>query len=119
MSVEPFLYLLLFLFIALLSFVVRWLRGEIEKSAAMEGESKAFGLFQESPAPLMPAVERHQPSERRIRKVSSLAPARPVGKVRKMKIHPRNLQEMRRGIVLMTLLGPCRALEPPNESLRL
>jgi hypothetical protein len=118
MSIEPFLYLLLFLFIALLSLVMRWLRGEIEKSAGLEEKSKAFGLFQESPAPFVFAEETPRARERRIREVSSVAPARPRRKARKVKIHPENLQEVRRGIVLMTVLGPCRALEPPNEALR-
>ncbi len=120
MSLEPFLYLLLFLFIALLSMVMRWLRGEFEKSAELEEKSKPIGLFQEIPTPVVYAEERPPPRarERRISEVLSMALARPRRRPKKVKIHPGNLHEMRRGIVLMTVLGPCRALEPPNESLR-
>lgn len=120
MSVEPFIYLLLFLFFGLMTFVFRWLKGEMEKSD-FEGESKVLGLFRESPPPAVPRAKRHEARERRKREVSSLAPPRPVRtgrKVRKMKVHTGNLQEMQRGIVLMAVLGPCRALEPPNESFR-
>jgi hypothetical protein len=31
-------------------------------------------------------------------------------------VRPGGLRDIRRGIVLMTLLGPCRALEPPDPA---
>lgn len=118
MSIEPFLYLLLFLFIAFLSFVMRWLRGEIEKRGRPEEEAKPYGLFPESPAPFVYAEETAEGREAEVGEAPLIASPRPGRRPRNVSIRPANLQEMRRGIVLMTVLGPCRALEPPNEPLR-
>ncbi len=118
MSLEPFIYLIVFLIVALLSFVARWLKRELDGSADRETESKVHGLFQESPEPLVDAEERPQARDTHKSEVSSTTPPRTRRTPKKINIHPGNLQEMRRGIILMTVLGPCRALEPPNESLR-
>ena len=118
MRLEPFFYLFLFLFLGLITFLARWLRGEIEKRGELEGESKTLELLQERTPSVLPAAEGHQARERQITKGSFLAPTGPKKKRSVVKIHPRNLREMRQGIVLMIVLGPCRAVEPPNESLR-
>ena len=117
-SMEPFIYLLLFLTLSLLSFFARWLKRELDGSADRETESKVFGLFQESPESFVYVEKRPQAMERKISEVPSTAPARSRRTRKKVTIYPGNLQEMRRGIILMTALGPCRALKPPNESLR-
>ena len=117
MSLEPFIYLFLFLIFALLSFVARWLKRELDGSADRETESKVYGLFQERPEPLVFSQEKLPVREERGTKEPLMAPAPARLKSKRVKIHPRNLQEMRRGIVLMTVLGPCRALDPPNRSL--
>lgn len=118
MSMEPFLYLLLFLFIAFLSFVMRWLRGEIEKRGSLEETPKRYGLFQESPAPFVYAEEKLGGREEEISGAPLIPSSRSGRRLKRVTIRPTNLQEMRRGIVLMTVLGPCRALEPPDEPLR-
>ena len=118
MSFEPFIYLILFLILWLLSFVARWLKREIEGSGDRETEAKVRGLFQESPAPRVYGEVKLPSREKRISQVFPITPTRPSRIRKTVRIQPRNLQEMRRGIVLMTVLGPCRALEPPNESFR-
>lgn len=118
MSFEPFIYLILLLILWLLSFVARWLKREIDGSADRETEAKVRGLFQESPAPRVYEEVKTPSREKRISQVFPITPPRPRGLRKTIRIQPGNLQEMRRGIVLMTVLGPCRALEPPNESLR-
>ena len=119
MSVEPFLYLFLFLFFGLITFLARWLKGEIEKSGEVDEGSEAYGLFQDRAVPFEEAEAGFHSKERSVSQASSLSsPAGTEKKRRGKSLHPKNLQEMRRGIVLMTVLGPCRALEPPNESLR-
>ena len=112
---EPFIYLILLLLFGLFSYVARWLKREIEGSADRETEAKVFGMFRESPAPRVYAEEKPPAREKRISQVSPIATPRPRRRPKKVEIHPGNLQEMRRGIVLMTVLGPCRALEPPND----
>ena len=117
MSLEPFIYLFLLLMLWLFSFVARWLKREIEGSADREAEAKVRGLFQERPTPGLYEEERPPLREKRIHQVFPVTPIRSSRIRKKVRIEPGNLQEMRRGIVLMTVLGPCRALEPPNESL--
>ena len=117
MSFEPFIYLFLFLLFGLLSYVARWLKREMDGSADREAESKVYGLFQEAPEPVVYPDEKISVLERSASEVPSMAPASSKRTLKRVTIHPRNLQEMRRGIVLMTVLGPCRAIEPPNESL--
>ena len=117
MNVEPFVYLSLFLFFALVVFLVRWLKGEIEKSVELEGKPKVLGWLEERAAPLGAPVDRHRPGELRIRTEPSLPLVKSRGIPGKVKVQPRNLREMRQGIVLMTVLGPCRAVQPPDKSL--
>lgn len=116
MNIEPFIYLFLFLFFVLLTSVFRWLKGEVEKVPGLEDVSKPFGLYEESPAPFGHAKGSPRDSQPRTREEPSRAPAKTKRRLKKVKIHPGNLQEMRRGIVLMTVLGPCRSLQPPPES---
>jgi hypothetical protein len=40
--------------------------------------------------------------------------ASPRGRSPRARVYVGNRREVRRGIVLMTILGPCRALEPPH-----
>ena len=117
MSLEPFIYLFLLMLFAFVSFVARWLKRELDGSADREAESKVYGMFQESPEPFEYAEKPLPVLERKDSKGPSLAPARQQRMPKTVTINPQNLQEMRRGIVLMTVLGPCRALKPPNESL--
>ena len=116
MSLEPFLYLLLFLLFALLSFVARWLKREFEGSADREAESKVYGLFQEGPKPIAYTEKKFTAPEKKVKDEPVMPLFRPRKIHKKTRIQPGNLQEMRRGIVLMTILGPCRAFEPPNQS---
>ena len=118
MSFEPLIYLFLFLLFGLLSYVARWLKREMDGSADREAESKVIGLFQETPDPIVYSEEKVPILERNTSKDPRMAAAPSKRTLKKVTIHPGNLQEMRKGIVLMTVLGPCRALEPPNESLR-
>ena len=117
MSLEPFIYLFLLMLFAFVSFVARWLKRELDGSADRETESKVYGLFQESPEPFENAADTLPVLERKNSPGPSMAPARQKRMPKNVTIDPQNLQEMRRGMVLMTVLGPCRALEPPNESL--
>ncbi len=113
MSLEPFIYLVLFLLVALFSVITQWLRRQIEATPAAEAERPGRATF---------------PSERRIVPSKAVAPVPPgvlpegikpsavttLGRMRRR--HPAplgSLQEVRRGIILMTILDTCRGLERP------
>ncbi len=117
---EPFIYLALLLLFILLSYVTRWLKGAIEeKSEEQRTEDKGYvapsvpteyGEFSVPPfSEGIPPYERRQAE--RLGRISQ-EPLR-GGRVRKSRLG--GLKEVRGGIVLMTILGPCRALEPQND----
>lgn len=119
MSLEPFVYLTLFLFVALLIFIGRWLSREIEKQAAYDMESRVPEMDQkESSGRAHRAEELPSPLEERSIGAGPSSPRKPRGVDEKQHMRLGRLREFRRGIVLMTVLGPCKALEQPNDSTR-
>lgn len=103
----PLLLLALFLVVWLLSLFLHYLRKRGPSEARRAG------------APQAPPVRPHQPTPRPPRVMAPRAP--PVSAVTpRDALHPRtpsrlgSPREVRRGMVLMTILGPCRALEPPE-----
>lgn len=120
MSVEPFVYLVVLLLLMLLSFLTRWLKGEIGEHIR-ERPTDEWGY--ERP----PARERaHAVAAEKIEQgaLAQEEGALERGKLPSIRL-PRtsrgritclgNLQDVRHGIVLMTILGPCRALEPSAD----
>ena len=113
MSIEPFVYLAVFLFLALLTVFGRWLNEKIRE------EINLRDLF----SPTEPAEEPQG-----LRTSDTLPPSsqeaiprplRPLGPRHRRALLKRSLhntRDLRQGIVLMTVLGPCRALEPPPSS---
>ena len=112
MSIEPFIYLTVFLFLTLLTFFARWLnekiqeeinRREILGSSEKPGEASALG------APQATTKLREEP-------ISTLSrPTSPRKRRAVLKISLHNETDLRQGIVLMAVLGPCRAFTPPTE----
>ena len=117
MSLEPFVYLALFLFVAFLIFIGRWLSREIEKQAAYDMGSRMPGMDQQEPSGWSHYTEGSSPplDERSISTEPS-SPRKPRGVDEKRHMRLGRLREFRRGMVLMTILGPCKALEQPNDS---
>lgn len=113
MSLEPFIYLVLFFLVALFSVITQWLRRQIEATPAPEAERPGRATF---------------PSERRIGPSKAFVPVPPgalpeglkpsavttLGRMRRRQpARLGSLQEVRRGIILMTILDTCRGLERP------
>jgi hypothetical protein len=98
----------------LLPFLTDWLKRR-EHDMPSEGEPEASPVLRPErtvPRPLVarpPVVLRGGPRDR---PVPTVGP--PVVPRRRARSHLGSLQEVRRGIVLMTILGPCRALESPH-----
>ena len=123
MSRENIVVLILALLFWAFSAVARWLKEEMGKRAPKGGATESYEW---SPASEF-IVEKHPERETR---GAPLPPAEKetktgslpdlhskVGRGSKVKRlglgSPRSLQQ---GIILMAILGPCRALEPPDEN---
>ncbi len=103
----PLLLLALFLVVWLLSLFLHSLRKRGQSEARWAGAPQAPPVRPRKPTPLPPRVMAP-----RTPPVPAVAPLgvlhqRPPSRLGS----PR---EVRRGMVLMTILGPCRALEPPE-----
>ena len=112
MSLEPFVYLTVFLLLALLTAFGLWLNEKVREEINLRDlfeppEAPAEGRdlkTAETPAPARP---------------QAIAPSsRPPGSRNRRRLLYRalhNKKDLRQGIILMTVLGPCRALEPPSS----
>lgn len=114
MRTEDLLFYLLFILAALFSLISSWLKKRHEETAPSKSAPGAPRLPPGSRAPLPPQRDREE------RPVGPPLPAAafPVSNRRRRGAPIGSLREARRGIVLMTLLGPCRALEPPGPPTR-
>lgn len=116
MSKESLIFLLVVLAVWGLSVAARWLQEEIEKGATHEID---FEPIKESPS-----FENEPMSKPET--LASLETTKPLPSptlVQEKRTHQRKLsnqlglgsvQKMRQGIILTTILGPCRANEPIN-----
>ncbi len=110
MGLEQLFFLVLVLFAALVQFLAPRLRQRWEELARRAGSAEAPGP-RVHVAPQAPRARLAEPPasshSRRTRRSPAPGPRRPraLG----------GLADVRRGIVLMTILGPCRALETPES----
>jgi len=113
MTRDQLFILVMLAFALLINLVVRLLRGRRERQAPR-------GIEPETPRSPPPAHRLPFPvvEPQRARTGLQSAPfplaVPPSAACRRVRSSLRSLQEVRRGIVLMTILSPCRALEPPG-----
>lgn len=110
MRTESVLFLAVFVLIALLIAAARWILREIERSERQRAQEA--DLVPGEPAARPEAVPGEQPAG------GERQPERKPARVTRRRVlaHPSTPEEFRRGIVLMTILGPCRGLEPWERS---
>ncbi len=113
MSIESLLFLGIVLLVWMIASVGSWLREQIERYARYQEELEAREAF-----PPVPDAGSVQPEG-----VTSEAPECPPPRVvarerlkNSARLRYRNRKTVRRGVILMTVFGPCKALEPRNES---
>jgi hypothetical protein len=112
MNFENLIVVLAVLGMALFNVVLPWLRKRIE--GELSGESAPIAQASMQAVPTAEPTEPREPS-RRVR--VPLATGTPSVLARRARRSPvGSLREARRGIVLRTILGPCRALEPSDSS---
>ncbi len=100
---EQLLVLAVVLLILLLSFGTRWIRGTNRERGSLDSEPKKARL-----PPRARTRERKPEEPVPSRRQASTAPLPAATAARSRTL---TLKEARRGIVLMTVLGPCRGLE--------
>ncbi len=115
MSMETIIFFVLALMVWGLSVGARWMKEQMDK-ASYEGapiEWSSSSALEVSPTEGLSALSEEGQSHTS----DSTARGR---KSRQKNIRRRlglkNPQNLRQGIILMTVLGPCRALEQPNNS---
>ncbi len=109
---EPFIYLVVFLFLTGLLAFMRWLNERLREEINLKD------LFKQEEAPRT----RHPPTQpkpvllpTRERAPSPPRRERPLrGSALLSALHRK--ENLRQGIILMTILGPCRALDPPSRN---
>jgi hypothetical protein len=113
MTREQLLILVVLAFVLLINLVARVLRQWVKGDAPR-------GIEPETP-PIPPRGHRLPPAVVRSRRAregshSALLPLTvpPSAARRRARMPVGSLRAVRRGIVLMTILGPCRGLEPPG-----
>jgi len=116
MSRESLIFLLVVLAVWGLSVAARWLQEEIEKNTTNEIE---FEPIEESPSLETESVSK----SKTLAQFEANKPLPSPTLDQEKKTHQRKLsnqlgldskQKMRQGIILMTILGPCRANNPIN-----
>jgi hypothetical protein len=125
---ERILPVLIFALVLFFQFVVPLLRRRLEEAAPDEGEDAITPervVLERAPAPVVvkPApvarAESRTPArpERRgpARRAAPPPPAPPLAVAPRRPSPLGSIAEVRRGIVLMTILGPCRAAEDPES----
>ena len=114
MTFENLVVLLLFGFVALLGVILPWLtkRREGRVPEAIKPEAPKGARRLEIPSPPLALA----PWQYRAKDAPSPAVMPPVATRRQQRSPVTSKSDVRRGIVLMTLLGPCRALEPSDPA---
>jgi hypothetical protein len=107
MSVEQLLFIAFFVLVPLLNFLARLLRKRLPAPPTPEAEPEAPAMTVPPPRVLLPVPEPVRPAARGPRAAEVVAVAR-----RRRKPPRVRAADARRGVALMTILGPCRAVEP-------
>ena len=109
MTVEQLLLLLFLLLVPLFQFIVPVLRKRMEELVRQASESEAGPISSEVSTASAPHVEIREKTRR-----TPLPTVAPPTARRRARSPVRSLRSVRRGIVLMTILGPCRAFDSPE-----
>jgi hypothetical protein len=110
MPIEPFVYLAVFLFLALLTVFGRWLNEKIREEIDLRD---LFGPAEPSEEPQGLQTPETLPPSRQEAITPPSTPLGPRNRRALLKRSLHNTRDLRQGMVLITVLGPCRALEPP------
>jgi len=117
MSIESLMFFIVLLFLSLLGLAVRWFNEKIRRDIALSDLKDLF-------LPSDDAREQEEPGETETRTTPPSKPKPPIPTSRPTttpklrtagRFRLRNKADLRQGIIIMTVLGPCRALERPED----
>jgi hypothetical protein len=117
MSIESIILFFVLLFLSLLGLGIRWLHEKIRRDIAHRDLKDLFppaGDAREQPGREQPEPTRmaHKPVPPVLTsRISAPSERRRTVRVPRL----RNRADLRHGIIIMTVLGPCRALETQHE----
>lgn len=117
MSIEAFVSFTIFLVLALLALAVRWLNERIRRDIALKDLKDLFlpdNDSREQRDREAPDTKRTSPSKSK-QPIQEFRPTTSPKRRTASRLRLRNRSELRQGIIIMTVLGPCRALEHPDE----
>jgi hypothetical protein len=114
MTRAQLLILVMVAFIMLINLITRVLRRRREREAPRRIEPEAPQIPPRAPR-LPPLVVEPRSAREGPHSAPLPLAAPPSAARRRERSLVGSLREVRRGIVLMTILGPCRALEPPDS----
>ncbi len=111
MTFEQLVLLLLFIVFPLLQRLGPWLRTRMEEMERRAGQA-AEPTDPRPKAPSVPVPQVESRPARRPRPRAAVAVETPPPAPRRTRFAAGDLREVRRGIVIMAILGPCRAWSP-------
>lgn len=120
MSMESLLFFAVLLFLSGLALAIRWLNERIRRDIAFKNLKDLF----------LPSNDAHDQRDRKAPATTRISSSKPKQSIQEFKefrpttspkrrtasqLHLRNRADLRQGIVTMTVLGPCRALQHPDD----
>jgi hypothetical protein len=109
MTLEQIVLVLVLVLIPLFRLISPVLKRRLEELTRQAGESAAAPLPSAAPIPSTPRVESRGPGRRH----APPSRAAPPAARRPTRSAVKDLRDARRGIILMTILGPCRGRDSP------
>lgn len=117
MNIESLVLFAVLLFLSLLALGIRWLNEKIKRDIALKDLKDLFLPSDEPQAP--PGRVPPQPTRMAHKPIPPILPPKSTsplhgrGAWRRLRVH--NRSDLRQGIIIMTVLGPCRALETTRD----
>lgn len=117
MSIESLVLFAVLLFLSLIGLAIRWLNERIRRDIAFKDLKDLFLADDDSrkqrdrEAPATTKTSPSKPKQPIQEFRPTISPKRRTGS----RLRLRNKADLRQGIIIMTVLGPCRALERPED----
>ncbi|HNP62186.1 MAG TPA: hypothetical protein PKM72_15165 [Nitrospirales bacterium] len=114
---ESLVFFAVLLFLSGLALAIRWLNERIRRDIAFKNLKDLF----------LPSNDSHEQDDRKAAATTKTSPTKPQQAVQQFRpitspkrrtasqLRLRNRADLRQGIVIMTVLGPCRALQHPDD----
>ena len=114
---ESLILFIVFLFLSAIALAIRWLNEKIRQEIALKDLKDLFlpsdDALEQSDR-VAPDTTRTSPSKP-TQPLQTFSPTTTTKRQAVSRLRLGNKADLRQGIIIMTVLGPCRALEPPDD----